>query len=413
MCADIVDNRRHSVSSENRKRYIAREKLRVARAVRHKLKQIGIKDLQSGKDVDVEVAKDYSEDSISIDVSRGDHTVIGTGNDRYETNDQWDMEEGGGRGTDGSPEDADEDANFNFRMTAEEFMDIFFDEYSLTYLPKQVQLEHADEVEYRQAGFISDGPPARLSVIRTFKNSLGRIMAETQDYLDQKDKTDDEEELARLDEKLKNIPLFRDVDLRFINKVPEPTIQHKCVMFCIMDVSGSMQEQQRYLAKQFFLLVFIFLQRRYKKIDIVFIRHTTNAEEVDEQTFFYDDKTGGTVMSTALIMMDEIIKQRYDMNIWNSYAIHVSDGGNWSTDDKVCHDIMVNSLLPVLTSFVYLETPDEYYTREMVMGSAIMGVMQGLKAKHPNMGTYVVRTNNDIWSAFVGIFQRKADNAKV
>src|SRR5260370_6692437 len=82
-------------------------------------------------------------------------------------------------------------------------------------------------------------------------------------------------------------------------------------MFCLMDVSGSMTEAMKDLAKRFFMLLHIFLVRRYRHVDVVFIRHTSTAEEVDEETFFYSRETGGTVVSTALEKMLEIARARY------------------------------------------------------------------------------------------------------
>ena len=91
-------------------------------------------------------------------------------------------------------------------------------------------------------------------------------------------------------------------------------------MFCLMDVSGSMTEAMKDLAKRFFMLLHVFLMRRYRQVDIVFIRHTSTAEEVDEETFFYSRETGGTVVSTALEKMLEIARARYPTDRWNIYA---------------------------------------------------------------------------------------------
>ena len=79
-------------------------------------------------------------------------------------------------------------------------------------------------------------------------------------------------------------------------------------MFCLMDVSGSMTEQMKDLAKRFFMLLHVFLTRRYKHVDIVFIRHTSSAQEVDEDTFFHSRETGGTIVSTALDEMMRVVR---------------------------------------------------------------------------------------------------------
>ena len=97
----------------------------------------------------------------------------------------------------------------------------------------------------------------------------------------------------------REIPFLDPIDVRFnrFEAVPKPITQ--AVMFCLMDVSGSMSEEMKDLAKRFFMLLYLFIQRRYRHVEIVFIRHTHHAEEVDEDTFFYSRETGGTVVSTA------------------------------------------------------------------------------------------------------------------
>ena len=81
-------------------------------------------------------------------------------------------------------------------------------------------------------------------------------------------------------------------------------------MFCLMDVSGSMTEHMKDLAKRFYMLLYVFLKRRYRHVEIVFIRHTDRAEEVDEQTFFHGPASGGTLVSSALEAMHEIVRSR-------------------------------------------------------------------------------------------------------
>ena len=104
-------------------------------------------------------------------------------------------------------------------------------------------------------------------------------------------------------------------------------------MFCLMDVSGSMTEHMKDLAKRFYVLLYIFLKRRYKHVDVVFIRHTHEAPEVDEDTFFHSPETGGTVVSTALEEMQRVVAERYDPDSWNIYAAQASDGDNTATDN--------------------------------------------------------------------------------
>ena len=126
-------------------------------------------------------------------------------------------------------------------------------------------------------------------------------------------------------------------------------------MFCIMDVSGSMDQSTKDIAKRFFMLLYLFLQRNYEKTEVVFIRHHTSAKEVDEEEFFYSRETGGTIVSSALKLTDEIIEQRYSPNHWNIYAAQASDGDNWNDDSTICHKILRERLMPKLQYFSYIE----------------------------------------------------------
>jgi len=140
-------------------------------------------------------------------------------------------------------------------------------------------------------------------------------------------------------------------------RLPVPTA--KAVMFCLMDVSGSMDEARKDLSKRFFILLYLFLTRHYEKIDIVFIRHHTQAQEVDEENFFRARETGGTVVSSALVLMDEIIKARYSPTDWNIYAAQASDGDNWHHDSGRCRELLTESILPKCRYFAYVQVADE------------------------------------------------------
>ncbi|NJM55573.1 MAG: YeaH/YhbH family protein, partial [Verrucomicrobiae bacterium] len=140
------------------------------------------------------------------------------------------------------------------------------------------------------------------------------------------------EEINHLRARARAVPFIDTFDLRYANRVKQPQPTTQAVMFCIMDVSGSMDRARKDLAKRFFTLLYLFLKRNYEKIEVVFIRHHTVAKEVDEQEFFYSRETGGTVVSSALQLMGEIITERYPISSWNIYAAQASDGDNWHHD---------------------------------------------------------------------------------
>jgi uncharacterized sporulation protein YeaH/YhbH (DUF444 family) len=130
-------------------------------------------------------------------------------------------------------------------------------------------------------------------------------------------------------------------------------------MFCLMDVSGSMDEGRKELSKRFFILLYLFLTRHYERIELVFIRHHTQAAEVTEEEFFHARETGGTVVSSALVLMEEIIKARYNPSEWNIYGAQASDGDNWHHDSDRCKEILVQRILPLVRYFAYVQVAEE------------------------------------------------------
>jgi Uncharacterized conserved protein len=120
-----------------------------------------------------------------------------------------------------------------------------------------------------------------------------------------------EQEIDRLKARINRLPFLDTFDLKYNLLVKQPNPSSKAVMFCLMDVSGSMTQATKDIAKRFFILLYLFLKRNYDRIEVVFIRHHTSAREVDEEEFFYSRETGGTIVSSALKMMQEIMAERY------------------------------------------------------------------------------------------------------
>jgi uncharacterized sporulation protein YeaH/YhbH (DUF444 family) len=155
------------------------------------------------------------------------------------------------------------------------------------------------------------------------------------------------------------VPFLDPFDLRYRNRVREPLPTSKAVMFCLMDVSGSMDESRKDLAKRFFILLYLFLSRHYEKTEVVFIRHHTQAAEVTEDEFFHATESGGTVVSSALTMMNDIIRERYMGSEWNIYGAQASDGDNWQQDSSKCRELLDNKILPLVRYYAYVQVADE------------------------------------------------------
>ena len=156
------------------------------------------------------------------------------------------------------------------------------------------------------------------------------------------------QEIHHLRTRLLAIPFIDPFDLRFSNRIKVPKPSTQAVMFCLLDVSGSMDEQKKDTAKRFFILLYLFLTKAYKKIEVVFIRHHTAASEVDENDFFNSRESGGTIVSSALNLLTTIIKERYSGSEWNAYVAQASDGDNWDNDSVACRQLLIETIMPLV-----------------------------------------------------------------
>jgi uncharacterized sporulation protein YeaH/YhbH (DUF444 family) len=374
----IVDRRLNpgGKSLPNRQRFLRRVKDVAQRAVRESARENDIKNL--GKDGRVTVPADgVREPRFSRQPGSGRHDHILPGNKTYVEGDTIERPPGGGGGGGGSGEGGDggensEDA-FQFVLTREEFLELFLEDLELPDLAKR-RLSIVETEGLRRAGYTVSGSPANLALTRTLRNSMSRRIALKRPKPDEVEalekriaaltegdpvRADLEASLALLRERARRIPYVDPIDLRFRRFEPYPRPIAQAVMFCLMDVSGSMTEHMKDLAKRFYILLHIFLTRRYRHVEIVFIRHTDRATEVDEETFFGSRETGGTLVSSALIEMKRVIAERYDPNDWNIYAAQASDGDNVSSDGPTATDLLRADILPACQHFAYLEVGDE------------------------------------------------------
>jgi uncharacterized protein len=373
---NIVDRRPNpkGKSLGNRQRFISRAKGELRDAVQDSLKRRKVGEVGNGEKVAIPT-KGISEPVFHHSRRTGKSEYVVPGNKEYVAGDEIERPSGGGggRGSEGSPDGEGED-DFEFTLSKEEFLDMFFEDLELPDLIKKT-LKETTATDIMRAGFTVAGSPANLSVIRTMRNSMARRISlkrpkqaeidAVQQALDEATERADEAAVAKLTHELevlqrrtKVIPYIDPIDVRYnrFERVPKPNTQ--AVMFCLMDVSGSMTEAMKDLAKRFFMLLYVFLQRRYKTVDIVFIRHTSTAEEVDEDTFFYSRETGGTVVSTALDQMLKIVNERYPTGTWNIYAAQASDGDNYGADSGRCVELLGQHILPLCQYFAYIEVGD-------------------------------------------------------
>ncbi len=422
MLQQIIDRRLagKNKSIGNRERFLRRHQGQVREAVRRAVDGRGIRDMERGEDIRIP-KKDISEPAFGHGPG-GTREMVHPGNQEYVAGDQIERPKGGGKGGSGKGEANDSgegEDDFVFHLTKEEFMQIFFDDLALPRLT-QTQLAETPEWKSHRAGFVNDGTPSNLSVVRSMRGAIGRrlaigagsrgelreleqelalLLAQPIDVLREARREVLEADIAALKHRLSRIPYLDPIDLRFRSRVRVPVPTTKAVMFCLMDVSGSMDESRKELSKRFFILLYLFLTRHYDKIELVFIRHHTQAQEVDEENFFHARETGGTVVSSALVLMDEIIKKRYSPTEWNIYGAQASDGDNWHHDSGRCRELLTDSLLPVCRYFAYVQVADEEqnlweeYTR--------------LQTSHPQFAMRKVTQAAQIYPVFRDLFKKE------
>jgi uncharacterized sporulation protein YeaH/YhbH (DUF444 family) len=375
----IIDRRLagKNKSIGNRERFLRRHKEQIREAVKRAVDGRGIRDMEQGEDIRIP-KKDISEPVFGHGQG-GKREMVHPGNKDFVRGDRIKRPEGGGGGGGGSQasDSGEGDDDFVFHLSKEEFMQVFFDDLALPNLARTT-LAETPEYKTHRAGYSSDGTPNNLSVVRSMRGAIGRRIAlgadarrelrDAEVRLAEMKRTPEtfvreipelEEEIATLRARIGRIPYLDPIDLRYRSRVRVPVPTSKAVMFCLMDVSGSMDEGRKELSKRFFILLYLFLTRHYEKIDIVFIRHHTQAQEVDEQNFFHATETGGTVVSSALVLMDEIARARYPSSEWNIYGAQASDGDNWHHDSGRCREILADRILPLVRYFAYVQVAEE------------------------------------------------------
>ena len=380
----IIDRRLagKNKSIGNRERFLRRYKDQIKEAVRRSIDGRGIRDMERGEDIHIP-KKDLNEPVFGHGQG-GVRETVHPGNQDYLRGDRIERPKGGGGSGSGKGEASDSgegEDDFVFALSKEEFMQVFFDDLALPNLVR-TQLAEVPEYKTHRAGYSNDGTPNNLHVVRSMRGALGRRIAlgmgPRRELLELEEELlecqgraaqNDAVALAYVEElkgriellrgRVERIPYLDPIDLRYRSRVRVPVPTSKAVMFCLMDVSGSMDEARKELSKRFFILLYMFLTRHYEKIDLVFIRHHTQAAEVDEENFFHARETGGTVVSSALVLMEEIIKARYSPSEWNIYGAQASDGDNWHHDSGRCRELLSDKLLPLVRYFAYVQVAEE------------------------------------------------------
>ncbi|MBS0401160.1 MAG: YeaH/YhbH family protein [Proteobacteria bacterium] len=379
MALHIIDRRLagKNKSVGNRERFLRRYKQQIADAVRRAVAQRDIRHIEQAENITIP-KKDIHE-PIFRHGAGGVRDTVHPGNVDHVRGDRIARPEGGaGQGGGGRASDSGEgEDDFTFTLSKEEFMQLFFEDLAL---PRLLRTHIGETPQYktRRAGFSHDGTPHNLAVLRTMRGALGRRIAlgkpasrelqalqrELDELLAQDDGTSEavaelQQHIEALRARVGKVAFLDPIDLRFRNLTRVPVPSSQAVMFCLMDVSGSMDEQRKDLAKRFFILLYLFLTRHYEKIELVFIRHHAQADEVDEDTFFHSQESGGTVVSSALLLLDQIMRARYPAQDWNIYVAQASDGDDYGDDSATCRKLLTDKILPLVRYFAYVQVAPE------------------------------------------------------
>jgi uncharacterized sporulation protein YeaH/YhbH (DUF444 family) len=436
--SEIIDRRpngrRKSVS--NQQRFLKRYKAQVREAVARAVSQRKIADTDRGGNVSIP-ARDLREPSFSLG-SGGLQERVLPGNEQFTTGDRIPRPPGGGGGSgSGKAGDSGEgEDTFSFALSREEFLEFFFEDMALPDLVK-TQLAQIPQTRMRRGGYRSDGTPSNLSIMRTMRESLARRIALAAPHRERLAQVDeqiaaerarcpqpapgiglvlnnapiDSEHLTtlllerdRLLGRIARVPFIDEFDLRYNNRVPQPRPISQAVMFCLMDVSGSMDEHRKDLAKRFFILLHLFLTRHYERIEIVFVRHHTVAAEVDEEGFFHSRESGGTLVSSALELTLEIMKARYPTDQWNLYVAQASDGDNWESDCPRCHELLLNEILPRVQYYCYVEV-------DSAQPQSLWETFESVRTSVRNLALGRILTRADVYPVLRELFSRKEQMA--
>jgi len=427
MSNTIINDRRKNPpnkSGGNRQRFIKRVEGQIKKALPNVIDKNDIKGMTS-KNGKVKVPiKGIKEPSFGHDNDTGDKGYVRPGNDHFQKGDKIKKpKKSGGKGSGkGAGDGEDFEDDFVVELTKDEFLQYFFEDLELPDMYKKF-IESVSDYKMKRSGFSPVGIPARLNKEQSLKKSLARKIGmeaslkrklnKLKDLFDNaKDVHKDviQRQIYEVEKKLKSIPFIDKIDLRFNNFVKEPTPTTSAVMFCLMDVSASMGKEEKDIAKRFFTLLYLFLGKEYENIDLVFIRHTTSAEEVSEEEFFTGRKTGGTRVASALELMDKIIDERYSNGKWNIYGCQASDGDIFEGEDDIKSQSMMSEILPKCQFYAYVEIDRRgYYGTDM--GGGLSAAYEPLVSRHQNFVSTGIKEINEIWPVFRSLFT-KSENKK-
>ena len=420
--SQVIDRRLNgrNKSAVNRTRFIRRFKSQIRKAASDAVAGRSVTDIDSGERVRIP-RRDITEPAFRHGPG-GQREQVHPGNTDFIAGDRIARPPGGAGAGSGPGEPGDQpggEDDFVFELTRDEFLECFFEDLELPDLVK-TQLKQVVEMRSHRAGFSRSGVPANINITRSLRGALARRIALRGPYRERLQKAREEleelrakglgdgvrareldEEIRRLEAHIDAIPFIDDFDLRYHNRVQHPVPTTQAVMFCLMDVSGSMDQERKDIAKRFFILLYLFLMRAYERIEVVFIRHHVNAKEVDEEEFFGSRESGGTVVSSALKLMLEVARARYPVADWNIYVAQASDGENWAADSELCRELLLGEVLPLTQFFAYAEIRPHAH-------ASLWQAYARVAEASPRLAMQVIQSAADIYPVFRRFLAKRA-----
>ena len=412
----IIDRRKNPTGKNlpNRQRFIKHTKKWLS----DKIKKSPHGDITDQGDKDIGIPVDgINEPKFDYDYDSGIWDKVLPGNKEFQKGDQIEKDKNNNGTGKGAGHGQSED-DFVFSINREEYLDILFEDLELPDLVKKTEKATTTWQTVR-AGFRTWGPPPSIDILRSYKNSLGRRFALAKpldkkiEDLEAEEETEEIKlEIEELKRKRKFIPWIDPLDIRYRkwDKVAIPNT--RAVMFCLMDVSASMGEKEKEIAKRMFLLVYEFLYRKYKKkVQIEFVKHTDEAFLCDEHEFFYGTVSGGTEISSGLRKISDTIREQYPVDSWNLYVVQATDGDNWTTDNIATQDFLLK-LLPIVQYYVYCEISDGISKTDFfyeVTLTSVWEIMKNLERKFSSLVTIAIEDVNEVIPKFRDIFLPKKE----
>lgn len=420
--ANFIDRRLNAKgkSTVNRQRFINRYKQQIKKAVSDAVTRRSVTDVDKGEKISIPT-RDISEPMFHQGKG-GVRDRVHPGNDQFTRGDKIDRPQGGSGGGAGKGDASDSgegNDDFVFEISKDEYLELLFEDLELPNLQKN-RLNKLVEYQIYRAGFTNDGVPANINIVRSLRSSLARriamsaskkkLLKELEQELVELENIpgtkaelilDLKAQIEELKRKIAKVPFIDTFDLRFNNFSRREIPSSQAVMFCLMDVSGSMDQATKDMAKRFYILLYLFLTRTYKNLEVVYIRHHTQAKEVDEHEFFYSQETGGTIVSSALKLMHEIQQARYPADEWNIYAAQASDGDNWADDSPTCRQLLEQKILPLVRYFSYIEITNRAH-------QTLWREYESLQQHYDNIAVQHIRQAEDIYPVFRELFKKQA-----